>query len=77
MDPVNFAPMLSGGVAVFASMVFAEPIVYELQAVEPSYIYRYCTSNRLRLVLNFTDAPAPRGRTIVMGGASTTITSGL
>lgn len=76
MDTVNFAPMTSGGLAVFAAMVYAEPVVYQLQAFEPSYLERFATSGRLRIVLQFTDVAAPRSRTVVVGGASTTITSG-
>lgn len=76
MDTVNFAPMVSGGMAVFAAMIYAEPVIYELRALEPCYMYRYGASNRLRLILQFIDAPAPRGRTVIVGGPSTTITSG-
>lgn len=50
-------------------------VVYELEAESPSVIERTGTGGRVRIVLTFVDTPAPAGRTVNIGGASTTITS--
>lgn len=76
MSTVNFAQMVSGGMAVFAPMIYAAPVVYPLHALAHTYLDRRTTSGSVRIVLQFADTPAPRDRTIILGGQSRTITSG-
>lgn len=70
----TFDPSKSGSALVTVNPI--PDVVYELESELPSVIVRTGSSDRLRLSLTFTDSPAPRGRTVTIGGASTTITSG-
>lgn len=47
-----------------------------LQSGPPTIVQLSSTGGKLKLSVTFTDTPAPRSRTIVMGGSTTTITSG-
>lgn len=58
-----------------SNVVTPEGEFYELYPYEPSVIVRYSSSERLRLSIAFVDAPAPKSRTVVVGGSSNSITS--
>lgn len=75
----TFNTQRAGTATVSVAAVGQEPEVPVVTPIEPlgTSAVRYATlGTQVRIVLEFADTPAPRDRTIILGGQSRTITSG-
>lgn len=70
---VLFGKQKNGTAAIFAPQFYTQATEHVLTVAGPMNLQRFSVSSVMRMSMTFTDAPAPRERTIVLGRSSPAI----